>query len=163
MSSQADPAIELIAYASVALLFLFFLSVSVGKVSERWKRGRVMSGGRPVVQRYGYPDPAPDPPATKMKQEDNNGIVMDTTEYNALLFAAKADALAAMVHAGKVGETEGIKIVFGVGPSSTNKTYQTAREMLKARLARLAPEKFPLTAEQQAVREGLGLSNRQNA
>ena len=56
--------------------------------------------------------------------------------------------------------TEGIKIVFGVGPSSTNKTYQTARELLKARLARMEPEKYKMTPEQEAFRKEIGLSNR---
>lgn len=99
---------------------------------------------------------------TTTLQNDNNSIAITTTEHNALLFAAKADALAALVHAGKVGETEGIKLVFGVGPSSSNKTYQAARELLKARLARLQPEKFKLTPEQEQFRERLGLSNHSN-
>ena len=100
--------------------------------------------------------------ATTTPQNDNNGIAITATEHNALLFAAKADALAALVHAGKVGETEGIKLVFGVGPSSSSKTYQAARELLKARLARLQPERFKLTPEQEQFRERLGLSNHSN-
>ena len=160
MSGQSDPATEFIAYASVLLLLLYFLSVGIGKVSEWRRRGRAPAeyDVKSIVRNGIVEHPAP--PATTMPRNDNDGTTMDTTEYNALLFAAKADALAAMVHAGKVGETEGIKIVFGVGPSSTNKTYQAAREMLKARLARLAPDKFRLTAEQKAVRDGLGLPSK---
>lgn len=106
----------------------------------------------------------PETPATTTPENDNNGIAAAMAETNALLFAAKADVLAAMVQAGKVGETEGIKIVFGVGPSSSNKTYLTARELLKARLARMQPEKYPLlTPEQEAARVALGLSNGKNA
>lgn len=106
----------------------------------------------------------PETPATTTPQNDNNGIAITATETNALLFAERANVLAAMVQAGKVGETEGIKIVFGVGPSSSNKTYQAAREMLKARLARMQPEKYPLlTPEQEAARKALGLNNGKNA
>ena len=95
--------------------------------------------------------------ATTIPQDGNNSIAVSETERNALLFAGKAEALAAIVHAGKIGETEGIKIVFGVGPSSTNKTYQAAREMLKARLARLQSPGRTLTPEQRAARKELGL------
>jgi hypothetical protein len=158
MDNQPDPASLFLAYGSVALLLLLCLSVTIGKLGEWMKRRRVMSRELP----WSDDETAPDPPATTTPRNDGNGTAISTTEYNALLFAAKADALAAMVHAGKVGETEGIKIVFGVGPSSTNKTYQTAREMLKARLARLAPDKFKLSTEQKALRDELGLSNGRN-
>lgn len=106
----------------------------------------------------------PETPATTTPEDDNNGIAVTTAETNALLFAARADVLAAMVHAGKVGETEGIRIAFGVGPSSSNKTYLTARELLKARLARMQPDKYPLlTPEQEAARAALGLGNGKKA
>lgn len=103
----------------------------------------------------------PETPVNNNTQNEPQLIAMGNNERNALLFAGKADALAAMVHAGKIGETEGIKLVFGVGPSSTNKTYQAAREMLKARLVRLQPKR-ELTPEQEALRVGLGLSNGNN-
>lgn len=103
-------------------------------------------------------------PATTMFATPAKVIAIDNNERNALLFAAKADALAAMVHAGKVKETEGIKIVYGVSASSSNKTYLLAREMLHARLARLAPEKYDrLTSEQEALRVQLGLHNTKKA
>lgn len=79
---------------------------------------------------------------------EQQSIAITATERNALLFAGQVDALAALVHAKKIGETEGIKIVFGVSPSSTNKTYLAARAMLKARLERLqSPDYRPLTAD----------------
>lgn len=105
-----------------------------------------------------------DQPATTTTQDDNNVIAITDNERNALLFAGAADALAAMVHAGKVGETDGIWIVYKVKPSSSNKTYQAARTLLKARLERLrGPQPGthrPLTPAQQAVRDNLGLTNK---
>lgn len=76
-------------------------------------------------------------PATTTPQPESNAIAITETERNALLLRGKADALAALVHAKKVTETEGIKLVFGVGPSGGSKTYQVARMLLKARLAEL--------------------------
>lgn len=55
---------------------------------------------------------------------------------NDLLLATKAETLAALVLAGKVTETDGIKIVYGVGPSSSNPRYLAARAALKAALER---------------------------
>lgn len=109
--------------------------------------------GRAMVE----PTDRVDPPRNNNAAMPAQPVAIDNNERNALLLAGRADALAALVHAGKVGETEGIKIVFGASPSSTNKTYQTARELLKARLARLAPEKYKLTPEQEALRARLGL------
>ncbi len=60
----------------------------------------------------------------------------DAAPSNALLLQARADALAALVVAKKVGETEGLKLVFGVAPSSSSRTYQDARAALKAALAK---------------------------
>lgn len=65
------------------------------------------------------------------------GVAMPQNASNALLLQAKAEALAAMVKAGKVGETEGIKIVFGLTASSTNPKYAEARDALKAAQAKL--------------------------
>ncbi len=63
-------------------------------------------------------------------------IAITQNEPNALLLHARADALAALVVAGKVGETEGIKLVFGASPSSSNRTYLDARTALKAAIAK---------------------------
>lgn len=97
-------------------------------------------------------------PATTSPQYSNNGIATPTTDSNALLLRAKAETLAALVKAGKVGETEGIKLIFGVAPSSSNPRYIEARAALKEALARLDPPKFNITPEQQQNREALGLN-----
>ena len=123
----------------------------------------VMSNGDAADNVFA-PEEAAESPAQPIAQDENNGIADSTTERNALLFMARADVLAQFVAAGKIGETDGIRIVFGVGPSSTNKTYLAARELLRARLARLqAPQPGtpkPLTAEQHATRAALGLLNK---
>lgn len=88
-------------------------------------------------------------------------IAMGTTDSNALLLQAKAEALAAMVKAGAVGETKGLQIVFGVKPSSTNPRYLAARDALKNELVKLDKPRFrPLTPEQEKMREELGLPKR---
>lgn len=157
MNNQPDPASIFLAYGSVTLLALLGLSILFGKVSAwRERRRAVMSHSASIVTE----EVRPDPPQTTSATTGTQPIAIEDNERNALLFAGKADALAALVQAGKVGETEGIKIVYGVGPSSTNKTYLTAREMLKARLARMQPEKYKLTSEQAAAREALGLPRR---
>lgn len=98
------------------------------------------------------------PPATTTLQNSNNGIAMPATDNNALLLQAKAEALATMVKAGKIGETEGIKLIFGVAPSSSNPRYITARAALKEELAKLDPPKFRMTPEQENARAALGLN-----
>lgn len=64
-------------------------------------------------------------------------IATPQTDSNALLLQAKAEALAALVKAGLVGETKGLQAVFGVRPSSTNPRYLAARDALKTELAKL--------------------------
>lgn len=96
-------------------------------------------------------------PATTTPQPATTALQSGATDSNALLLG-QARALAAMVKAGKIGETEGIKLVFGVAPSSTNPRYQAARAALKEELAKLEPAKFHRTPEQEAAREALGLS-----
>lgn len=61
-------------------------------------------------------------------------IATPTTDSNALLLQAKAEALAALVEEGIVTETKGLQIVFGVRPSSTNPRYIAARAALHAEL-----------------------------
>ncbi len=68
-------------------------------------------------------------------------------DHNELLLRGQAIALAAMVKAGKTGETEGIKTVFHVSPSSSNPRYLAARAALKAELAKLdTGPRFPAPA-----------------
>ncbi len=92
--------------------------------------------------------------ATTTKTNRNNVIAITQNDpvpdSNALLLHARADALAALVVAGKVGETEGIKLVFGVSPSSSNRAYLDARAALKAAIAkRQRPTYAPLKDGQQ--------------
>lgn len=101
-----------------------------------------------VMSRYfaGTPDEnqlasGKNPADVQNNNNDNNDttlIAMLQNERNQVLLTAKAQALATLVHAKKVGQTEGIKLVFGVSPSSSNKTYLAARDTLQAELARLA-------------------------
>jgi hypothetical protein len=85
--------------------------------------------------------------ATTTQQNADNGVATPQNDSNALL-RAKAEALAAMVKAGKIGETEGIRIVFGVAPSSSNPRYLAARAALKSELERLSPPKYRALDEQ---------------
>lgn len=92
-----------------------------------------------------------------------NVIAMAQNDSNELLhrneLASKAEALAAIVAAGKVSQTEGIKLVFGVSASGSNPRYQEARQALHIALQRLQPAKYaPLTDEQRELREHLDLS-----
>ena len=66
-------------------------------------------------------------------------IATPQNDSNALLLQAKAEALAALVKDGLVGETKGLQSVFKVRPSSTNPRYLAARDALKAELAKLEP------------------------
>lgn len=86
-------------------------------------------------------------PAATTPQNNNNGIAITTNDNNALLLQQRARDLAAMVKAGKVGETEGIKIVFGEKASSTNPRYLVARDALKKALAELEPGPRVLSAD----------------
>lgn len=78
--------------------------------------------------------------------------------YSKGLLDGQARALAVAVKAGKWGETEGIKAVFGVSPSSTNQRYIAARAALKAELEKLNNPYPYMTTEQKRAREELGLS-----
>jgi hypothetical protein len=97
-------------------------------------------------------------PATTIQQDSNNGIATPATDSNALLLQNTAANLATMVKAGKIGETEGIKMLFGVLPSSSNPRYIAARAALKEELAKLDPPKFRMTPEQENARNALGLN-----
>jgi hypothetical protein len=97
------------------------------------------------------------PTATK-QQNNNNAIATPATDDNALLFQQRARDLALAVHAKKIGETAGIKLYFGVSPSSTSPAYIAARAALKVELAKLDPPKFRRTPEMENAREALGLN-----
>jgi len=102
-----------------------------------------------------------DPATTTTPQNSNNGVAITQNDRNALLLQTQAATLAAMVRAGKIGETEGIRLVFGVAPSSSNPRYIAARAALKTELAKLEPSPYPQrTAEQQMQRELLGIEGR---
>lgn len=95
-------------------------------------------------------------PATK-QQNNNNTIATPATNDNALLFQQRAADLALAVRAGKIGETAGIKLYFGVSPSSTSPAYIAARAALKVELAKLDPPKYRRTPEIEAARKALGI------
>lgn len=106
-------------------------------------------------------------PFATTQQHSNNAIAKPQNDSNVVLLGAiktkdegKAEALAALVHAKKIGETEGIELVFKVRPSSTNPRYQNARALLKAELEKLQQPEYPLlTPEQHATRKELALEN----
>src|SRR5260221_12459979 len=81
-------------------------------------------------------------PATTTPATSNNALQSVALSSNDLLLGP-ARALATMAGAGKVGQTEGIKLVFGVSPSPTNPRYIAARAALKNELPRLeSPARF---------------------
>jgi hypothetical protein len=148
---QAPSDFTLFVIMFVAVLGMLGVICAIGWISEHWHevrqtiftprtpavflsstfdRGEVKSGiVVPVV-------------ATTTDPQNNNGIATPNPpqgEGNELLLRGRAEALAAMVKAEKIGETEGLKIVFKVSPSSTNPRYQVARSLLKEELARLEP------------------------
>jgi hypothetical protein len=71
-------------------------------------------------------------------------------------------ALARLVAAGKLGQTDAIKIGIGVTPSSTSTRYATIRDGLRAEVERLKGKdkpQFQLTPEQVAWRRAVGLED----
>lgn len=109
-------------------------SLALGWLVGRWDR--IMSrGARSEAEQKSNQEPAI-PPATTTPATSNNALQSDAT-YSKGLLDGQARALAIAVRAGKYGETEGLKAVFGVSPSSTNQRYIDARAALKAELAKL--------------------------
>lgn len=103
------------------------------------------------------------PALATTSQNSNNPIATPAIDSNDLLLRNEAATLAKLVKAGKVGETEGIKLVYGVAPSSSNPRYLRARAMLKEELAKLEPgAKYNRTPEEaediRRKREELGLT-----
>lgn len=99
--------------------------------------------------------PAPlDTPKTQhcaTPETRNNGVAMGETERNLLLRQGQAKALAALIEAGKVSETEGLRIVYGVAPGSSI-AYRDVRALLKEAQA---PEYPMLTADGRPVARAL--------
>lgn len=75
-------------------------------------------------------------------------IAIQQNDTNEALLLARADALAALIVADKVKQTEGIKLVFGLSPSSTNKLYSDAVAAVKASVARRQMRYPPLVNNQ---------------
>jgi hypothetical protein len=122
----------------------------------RWRAAFVMSRDRRAARREKSNEDPAFSQTTTTPATSNDALQSGATNSNALLLG-QARALAAMVNAGKIGETEGIKLVFGVSPSSTNARYQAARSALKAELAKLDNPYPQRTEEQRRAREALGL------
>jgi len=119
----------------VVLVSLWFAWPTIGpKLSPLWRIMSRLLGALPGLDQLTVGDTAPE---NNNRNNDDNLIAMLQNERNQLLLVAKAQALAALVHAKKIGQTEGIKLVFGVSPSSSNKVYLAARDALQAELSRL--------------------------
>lgn len=103
-----------------------------------------------------YPDNAP---AATTPQPATTALQSDAT-YSKGLLDGQARALAIAVKEGRYKETEGIKAIFGVSPSSTNPKYIAARAALKAELAKLDNPYPNRTADQDRQRAELGLTPR---
>jgi hypothetical protein len=146
-------------FGAVVLILHYLTSVQVdyGPMRyQRWHAAFVMSRERRAAHHEKSNEESAFSPATTTPQNSNNALQSDATQSNMLLLG-QARALAAMVKAGKIGETEGIKLVFGVSPSSTNARYQAARAALKAELERLTNHYPNMTQEQKHAREVLGI------
>lgn len=143
-----------IIFLIVGLTILGFGSVVLGVAVRAWDRLMSRAGAEDADQNSN--EDRAFSPATTTPATSNNALQSNATYSNGLL-DGQARALAAMVQAGKVGETDGIKIVFGVSPSSTNARYQAARAALKAELERLTNHYPNMTPEQKQAREALGI------
>lgn len=119
------------------MLFVTCCILAIGLVATLW--------GKYQDWRYGdmsspdVDDTAESAVAAAPQQPANAATIDCNAELfsNPLLLQTTAANLAKMVRAGKIGETEGIKLLFGVRPSSTNPRYLAARDALKAELAKL--------------------------
>lgn len=96
-----------------------------------------------------------DSPATTTPQNTLHPIADAQDDSNDLLLAK---GLAKMIKAGKVGQTDGIQIMFGVKPSSTNKRYQTIRDAVQFELKALDNPYPNRTPEQEQRRKELELT-----
>lgn len=150
---------------------LFIIGVSI--VIAGWLWFYVV---RPILEDYGVIEPrvmsgdadfedadrplhGDNAPATTTPAISNNRVAITQLDSN-LLLQEDARVLAIMVKAGKVGETEGIRLVFSCAPSSSNPKYIAARSALKAELEKLTNPYPQRTPEQRQLREQLGLEKR---
>jgi hypothetical protein len=147
-------------FGAIVLVLHFLTSVQVdhGPMRyERWRAAFVMSRDRRAARRE-QSNQEPDFSQTTTTPATSNDALQSDATMSKLLLAGQARALAALVKAGKVTETEGIKLVFGVSPSSTNARYQAARAALKTELARLDNHYPQRTDAQRQARDALGLN-----
>lgn len=140
-------------------IYFFVTHVREDGGPERWQRWRaswIMSRDRRAARAEKSNDDPAFSVATTTAQVATTALQSGAIGSNELLLG-QARALAALVKAGKIGETEGIKIVFGLSPSSTNARYQAARAALKAELERQSNHYPNMTPEQKQAREALGI------
>lgn len=103
--------------------------------------------------------PAEELPVATTPQPATTALQSDAT-YGKGLLDGQARALAIAVKEGRYRETEGIKAIFGVSPSSTNPKYIAARAALKAEIEKLNNPYPQRTQEQENQRRELGLQKR---
>ena len=102
-------------------------------------------------------DDAVVPPVAPLANDLANGIAMPQNGNNDAVVIA---ALARLVAAGKLGQTDAIKLGIGITPSSTSVRYQAIRNDLRVEVERLkGAEKpqFRTTDEQVQWRRSMGL------
>lgn len=152
---------------TVGAIGIGLLSMAVGRLArfvEWWQEGieqaratRNMSSQRMYVEddQPLYDDELP---ATTTPQNKQQSVATPQNDSNALL-REQARVLALMVRTGKIGETDGIRLVFGCVPSSSNPKYLAARDALKTELKILDNSYPQRTHEQDVARKELGLKS----
>jgi len=153
---------------TVGLISIGLISMLIGQLArlrEWWREGinqarapRHITSSRWRNSNDDDPLYADNSPATTTPQNNNNRVATPQLDSNALLQTRAAD-LAKMVHAGKIGETEGIRLIFGCAPSSSNPKYIAARAALKKELEKLTNPYPYRTPEQEQRRKELELAS----
>lgn len=151
----------LVALTIVSVLWLLYQKAGMPKIDIRkywtWKPREVSRDTPQPAADYvtpSAPAAAPKLPAQQhcaTPETRNNGVAMGETERNLLLRRGQAKALAKLIEAGKVSETEGLKIVYGVSPGSSQ-AYRDVRALLKEMQA---PEYPALTADGRPIARAL--------
>lgn len=86
--------------------------------------------------------------AANSELPDNTAVLEQAT------FAARVDAVIAVLGTGKIGQTEAIERIFNCSRSSRSTSmYAQARSAVQARIATQKPAYPPLNPEQQATRD----------